>query len=139
MNVRELINKLSKCNPDATVCIEAWMSPEAKVVKEFETEIGKCVYIGDDLDNLEYEMSQDDDFKDGNEKPCDYGDCPYNAEGGYDCRNYCGLGVDENEEDDYYEYDEDYVPSATNGDYGPSNPYDAPGMKISDFISGVIY
>lgn len=36
--------------------------------------------------------------------PCDYGgDCPYNAEGGYDCRNYCGLGVDENEEDDYYE------------------------------------
>ena len=35
--------------------------------------------------------------------PCDYGDCPYNAEGGYDCRNYCGLGVDENDEDDYYE------------------------------------
>ena len=29
------------------------------------------------------------------ETPCDYGDCPYNAEGGYDCRNYCGLGVDE--------------------------------------------
>ena len=32
------------------------------------------------------------------ETPCDYGECPYNAEGGYDCRNYCGLGVDENEE-----------------------------------------
>ena len=30
-----------------------------------------------------------------NETPCDYGDCPHNAEGGYDCRNYCGLGVDE--------------------------------------------
>lgn len=27
--------------------------------------------------------------------PCDYGDCPYNAQGGYDCRNCCGLGVDE--------------------------------------------
>lgn len=27
--------------------------------------------------------------------PCDYGECPHNAEGGYDCRNYCGLGVDE--------------------------------------------
>ena len=27
--------------------------------------------------------------------PCDNGECPYGAEGGYDCRNYCGLGVDE--------------------------------------------
>lgn len=24
-------------------------------------------------------------------------------------------------------------------DYGPSNPWDAPGMKISDFITGVCY
>ena len=62
--------------------------------------------------------------------PCDYGDCPYNAEGGYDCRNCCGLGVDE---------DEEYIPSAENGDYGPGNPWDAPGGKISDFIDGVIY
>ena len=31
--------------------------------------------------------------------PCDYGDCPFNAIGGYDCRNFCGLGVDENEEE----------------------------------------
>ena len=30
--------------------------------------------------------------------------------------------------------DEDYIPSATRGDYSPSNPWDAPGMKISDFI-----
>lgn len=30
--------------------------------------------------------------------------------------------------------DEDYVPSAENGDYSPSNPWDAPGMSISDFI-----
>lgn len=127
MNVKELIDKLSKCNPDATVCVEAWMSPEVKVVKEFETEIGKCVYIGDDLDNLEYEMNEDDDFKNGNETPCDYGECPYNAEGGYDCRNYCGLGVDEDE-------DEEYIPSAENGDYSPSNPWDAPGMSVKDFI-----
>lgn len=27
-----------------------------------------------------------------------------------------------------------YVPSSTNGDYGPSNPWDAPGMSISDFL-----
>jgi hypothetical protein len=30
--------------------------------------------------------------------------------------------------------DDDYTPSAENGDYSPSNPWDAPGMKISDFI-----
>ena len=57
--------------------------------------------------------------------PCNYGECPFNAEGGYDCRNYCGLGVDE---------DEEYIPSAENGDYSPSNPWDAPGMSIKDFI-----
>lgn len=28
----------------------------------------------------------------------------------------------------------EYVPSAENGDYSPSNPWDAPGMKMSDFI-----
>ena len=28
----------------------------------------------------------------------------------------------------------EYIPSAENGDYSPSNPWDAPGMKISDFI-----
>lgn len=32
------------------------------------------------------------------------------------------------------ESDEEYVPSAENGDYGPSNPWDAPGMSIHDFI-----
>lgn len=33
----------------------------------------------------------------------------------------------------YYGCDE-YTPSATNGDYSPSNPWDAPGMSIRDFI-----
>ena len=32
------------------------------------------------------------------------------------------------------EHDDDYCPSATNRDYGPSNPWDAPGMSIRDFI-----
>lgn len=27
--------------------------------------------------------------------PCDNGECPYDAQSGYDCRNYCGAGVDE--------------------------------------------
>ena len=30
--------------------------------------------------------------------------------------------------------DDDYTPSTENGDYSPSNPWDAPGMSISDFI-----
>lgn len=31
-------------------------------------------------------------------------------------------------------YDDDYTPSAENGDYSPGNPWDAPGMKQSDFL-----
>lgn len=31
-------------------------------------------------------------------------------------------------------YSEEYVPSSENGDYSPSNPWDAPGMSIRDFI-----
>ena len=30
--------------------------------------------------------------------------------------------------------DEPYCPSSTAGDYGPGNPWDAPGMSIRDFI-----
>jgi hypothetical protein len=38
--------------------------------------------------------------------------------------------------DDFEEYcgNEEYTSSATNGDYSPSNPWDAPGMSIRDFI-----
>lgn len=36
------------------------------------------------------------------------------------------------EESEYEE--DDYTPSATRGDYSPSNPWDAPGMSIHDFI-----
>lgn len=70
------------------------------------------------------------------ETPCDYGECPFGAEGGYDCRNYCGLGVDEDSYDEEEEMfdDEDYVPSSSRRDYGPSNPWDAPGMSVKDFI-----
>ena len=37
------------------------------------------------------------------ETPCDYGECPYNAMYSEDCRVYCGLGVDEDEEEMTYE------------------------------------
>lgn len=29
---------------------------------------------------------------------------------------------------------ESYMHCSTNGDYGPSNPWDAPGMSVRDFI-----
>lgn len=32
--------------------------------------------------------------------PCDYGDCPFNAQYSEDCRYYCGLGVDESGEEE---------------------------------------
>lgn len=40
------------------------------------------------------------------------------------------ICLDVEELDDAYEY----VPSAENGDYSPSNPWDAPGMSTKDFI-----
>ena len=59
--------------------------------------------------------------------------------------NICGvhksatsITIDFDEDDVIAEYNEDeeeeYVPSAENGDYSPSNPWDAPGMSIHDFI-----
>ena len=30
--------------------------------------------------------------------------------------------------------DDNYIRSSTNGDYSPNNPWDAPGMSLSDFI-----
>ena len=41
----------------------------------------------EELDDA-YEGKNDD-------TPCDYGECPYNSQSSWDCRNYCGLGVDE--------------------------------------------
>lgn len=34
------------------------------------------------------------------ETPCDYGECPHDAEYSDACRYYCGLGVDESEMED---------------------------------------
>ena len=70
------------------------------------------------------------------ETPCDYGECPYDAMYSEACRVYCGLGVDEDsyDEDEELLDEEDYTPSSSRRDYGPSNPWDAPGMSVKDFI-----
>ena len=55
-------------------------------------------------------------------------DDAFDLTGGYVQDEGCVI----EEDDDEYHYH--YTPSAENGDYSPSNPWDAPGMKISDFI-----
>lgn len=41
-------------------------------------------------------------------------------------KEYFGVESEESEDE--------YIPSSENGDYSPSNPWDAPGMSIRDFI-----
>lgn len=57
--------------------------------------------------------------------------------------DYCWFHVEEDqsvicldtEDLEYcYEDGEGYIRSATYGDYGPSAPWNAPGMRMSDFI-----
>lgn len=57
-------------------------------------------------------------------------DCSH-YEGDIYVNEYRWFEVPEDFKDDE---DEEYTPSSTNGDYSPSNPWDAPGMKQSDFI-----
>ena len=52
----------------------------------------------------------------------------------YDDDEIIELGDYDDYPEDEYEEEEEYTPSSTRGDYGPSNPWDAPGMSISDFI-----
>lgn len=66
MTVRELIEKLQKCDPNATVCVEAWSDPEIKEVKEYTDNEFSYVYIGDDLENVTYELTEEDNFKEVN-------------------------------------------------------------------------
>ena len=58
--------------------------------------------------------------------------------------DYCWFHIEEDEsvicldveelDDVYEEYDDEYTPSASNGDYSPSAPWLAPGMSTKDFI-----
>lgn len=61
MTVKELMEKLSKCNPDATVCTEVYMDPAIHEVKEYVIDDKHYVYIGDDFDELEYNLGLYDD------------------------------------------------------------------------------
>ena len=66
MTVKQLIKKLQKCSPDAEVCVEVWMEPEAKQVKEYTDGDYNCVYIGDNLENISYELLEENGFEEVN-------------------------------------------------------------------------
>ena len=54
MKVKELIEQLAKCDPNATVCVEANRNPLANEVQEYELTDGTHhVYIADELDYID--------------------------------------------------------------------------------------
>lgn len=56
MRVKELMEKLSKCNPEARVCVEAYMDSAVNEVKQYIIDGKLYVYIGDDFNELEYNL-----------------------------------------------------------------------------------
>lgn len=54
MIVKELIEKLQKCSPDALVCVEANRDPRVNEVQEYLLVGGeRHVYIADELDYID--------------------------------------------------------------------------------------
>lgn len=54
MTVKELMNKLAKCSPNATVCIDANRDCLTNEVQEYEGADGvHYVYIADELDYID--------------------------------------------------------------------------------------
>ena len=47
---------------------------------------------------------------------------------------YFGLDMERYRAVEDKDADSDAVPSSTGGNYGPTNPWDAPGMDVSDFV-----
>lgn len=61
MTVKELMEKLGKCSPDAKVCVEAYMDSAVNEVKEYIIDGKPYVYIGDDFEELEYNLGLHND------------------------------------------------------------------------------
>lgn len=114
----DLAEKL-KTLDDETITVMKTYMPDVWKEEEVMRKCSNCKYrafgsmFGVDY-CLDYEMTctEEDEIKAAS-------DCPKYEEGTPACL--------ERDEDGYYS-------SATNGDYGPSNPWDAPGMSIRDFI-----
>ena len=70
MKVKELIEKLKKCNPEATVFTNQWQEMDVngvvvakakndEVIANTTQGLDEVVYIGDDFDELHYELEED--------------------------------------------------------------------------------
>lgn len=61
MKVKELIEKLQKLNPNTEVYTEQWSENNTNKVLVTLDESGKevCAYIGDDFEELEYELKEE--------------------------------------------------------------------------------
>ena len=63
MTVKEVIEKLQKCSPDAIVCAEANTDCLVNVIQEYHTPGGqKYVYVADETDYLD-EVMEDGTIK----------------------------------------------------------------------------
>ena len=54
MKIKELIEKLQKCDPEAQAYTEQYRSNEVAEIAMATNNLGSCVYIGDDLEELAY-------------------------------------------------------------------------------------
>ena len=60
ITVKELIEMLQKCSPDAIVCVEAYNNCIANVVKEYYMPDGKTyVYVADETDYIDEDMEEE--------------------------------------------------------------------------------
>lgn len=118
-----------------------WVSNDHKTCKEEETWISedtgepmrrvhKCNIAQDENGNEFYYLPEYKEYAFNSSEPDGYSWWARTYAKGAD--NYPSNS--EIDDDDFEEYEEEYVPSAYNDDYSPSHPWDAPGMRMSDFI-----
>lgn len=91
-----------------------------KIIRATELPIESYTYWSYPVEEIDYILTNAEE--DGEDKTYLY----------FEGRLYEAPYLDNDEE--VIEEDEDYIRSSTNGDYGPSAPWGAPGMSISDFI-----
>ena len=54
MKVKDLIQALAQCNPEAEICLEVNMDPAAHIVKQYDiNEDTVRIYIADNLDYVD--------------------------------------------------------------------------------------
>lgn len=123
-----------------------WVSKDHKTCKEEETwinedtgkpmkKIHKCNIAQDENGNEFYYKPEYEEYAFNSNDPDGYSWWARTYAKGAD--NYpLTLYGDKDYFEDLEEEDEDeeYTSSASRGDYSPSNPWDAPGMSMSDFI-----